>query len=185
MKVRIYYLLNNWKIKIWNGLINSTNKCVFDKSVEGGWGEKNRQHNYVNLCLCKNVSVIETLLQYSNADYTGIEPRDWIMDLMKFTCFTWTKCYKHSSKKQLFTPRAGYSPCVVEMVGLFFLCSINKVLCFFCIFGLSDHGREAAVFGDDEAQAQTPKKEEEEGPQRAHEACVSLRPVLQRHPGGH
>lgn len=51
--------------------------------------------------------------------------------------------------------------------------------------GLSARGGEAAIFRDDEAQAQTPEEEKEEGPQRAHQASVSLRPLLQRHSGGH
>lgn len=55
----------------------------------------------------------------------------------------------------------------------------------FVSVGLSAHGREAAIFRDDEAQAQTPEEEEKEGPQRAQQARVSLRPLLQRHSGGH
>lgn len=50
---------------------------------------------------------------------------------------------------------------------------------------LSDDGWEATVFRHDEAQTQAPKEEEEEGSQRAHQACVGLRPLLQRHPGSH
>lgn len=44
---------------------------------------------------------------------------------------------------------------------------------------------EAALGRNDEAQTQTSKEEEEEGPQRATEARVSLRALLQRHPSGH
>lgn len=64
---------------------------------------------------------------------------------------------------------------------------INKVepCCRFFFDCLPDHRREAAILGDDEAQAQTAEEEEEKGPQRAKQACVSLRPLLQGHPGGH
>lgn len=44
---------------------------------------------------------------------------------------------------------------------------------------------EAALGRNDEAQTQTSKEEEEEGPQRASEARVGLCALLQRHPGSH
>lgn len=48
-----------------------------------------------------------------------------------------------------------------------------------------DKQREAALSRHDEAQTQTSKEEEEEGPKRATETSVGLCALLQRHPGGH
>lgn len=55
----------------------------------------------------------------------------------------------------------GYRLSLVEPVPAV---SISRFFFFFfCLNGLPDHRREAAVFRDGEAEAQTPEKEEEEG----------------------
>lgn len=53
------------------------------------------------------------------------------------------------------------------------------------LFVPPDKQWEAGLSRNDEAQTQASKKEEEEGPQRATEARVGLRALLQRHPGSH
>lgn len=95
------------------------------------------------------------------------------MALMTFTCITPAQFSKHQ--------RCNWSFRISRLSAE----SIKLFLCVFVFVALSDHRWEATIVRDDEAQTQTPEKEEKEGPQWAHQACVSLRPVLQRHSGGH
>lgn len=79
-------------------------------------------------------------------------------------------------------PKEYISVLWAPMSLLLCLSSYPSSLSFFLTI---DKQWEAGLSRNDEAQTQTSKEEEEEGPQRATETCVCLRALLQRHPGGH
>lgn len=60
---------------------------------------------------------------------------------------------------------------------------VSPLACSLSLYVPPDKQREARRSRNDEAQTQTSKEEEEEGPQRATETCVGLCTLLQRHPG--